>query len=147
MLLFPLWHFPFWFVRKIGISKSFLGNSCDWTPSMSMLGGKIHFIVWSFLLVQQHISHEFKSNFSFINKARLSLTDDSWFSFLRPRDWEILIMEALLHVPANDEKHQTLRISLSDFLSSPACEACTTTDCKPQEPENPEKKWNSYILV
>ncbi|KAF3961927.1 hypothetical protein ACB098_12G143600 [Castanea mollissima] len=66
--------------------------------------------------------------------------DDSWFSFLRPRDWEILIMEALLHVPANDEKHQTLRISLSDFLSSPACEACTTTDCKPQEPENPEKK-------
>lgn len=49
-------------------------------------------------------------------------------------------MEALLHVPANDEKHQTLRISLSDFLSSPACEACTTTDCKPQEPENPEKK-------
>uniref|UniRef100_A0A7N2MK08 Uncharacterized protein n=1 Tax=Quercus lobata TaxID=97700 RepID=A0A7N2MK08_QUELO len=66
--------------------------------------------------------------------------DDSWFSFLRPRDWEILIMEALLHVPANDEKHQTLRISLSDFLSSPACEACTTSDCKPQEPGNPEKK-------
>lgn len=79
--------------------------------------------------------------FPLLTKPVLSFqTDDSWFSFLRPRDWEILIMEALLHVPANDEKHQTLRISLSDFLSSPACEACTTSDCKPQEPENPEKK-------
>lgn len=86
MLLFPLWHFPCWFVRKIGISKSFLGNSCDWTPSMSMLGGKIHFIVWSFLLVQQHISHEFKSNFSFINKARLSL--NRWLLvFISPSSW------------------------------------------------------------
>lgn len=62
--------------------------------------------------------------------------DDSWFSFLR-RDWDILIMDALLHVPANDEKHQTLRISISD-TPAPAFAACT--DCKPQEPEIPEKK-------
>ncbi|KAL2541702.1 hypothetical protein Adt_02680 [Abeliophyllum distichum] len=39
--------------------------------------------------------------------------EDSWFSFLRPRDWEILIMEALLHVPGNEEKQQTFRISVS----------------------------------
>ncbi|XP_042973853.1 uncharacterized protein LOC122305397 [Carya illinoinensis] len=56
--------------------------------------------------------------------------DESWLSFLRPRDWDILIMDALLHVPGNDEKHQALRISLSDF-PSPACTACT--ECKPQE--------------
>ncbi|KAK1397965.1 hypothetical protein POM88_007828 [Heracleum sosnowskyi] len=35
--------------------------------------------------------------------------DNKWFTFFRPRDWEILIMEALLHVPANEEKHQTFR--------------------------------------
>jgi hypothetical protein len=46
-------------------------------------------------------------------------------------------MDALLHVPTNDEKHQTLRVTLSDF--PPA--ACTAyTDCKPQESEDPERK-------
>ncbi|KAB1208782.1 hypothetical protein CJ030_MR6G006800 [Morella rubra] len=63
--------------------------------------------------------------------------DDSWFSFIRPRDWDILIMDALLHVPGNDEKHQTTRISISDFPPL-ACTACT--DCKPQESENPEQR-------
>ncbi|XP_059432381.1 uncharacterized protein LOC132165725 [Corylus avellana] len=63
--------------------------------------------------------------------------DGSWFSFLRPRDWDILIMDALLHVPANDEKHQTLRVTLSDF-PPPAFTACT--DCKPQESQDPEQK-------
>lgn len=49
-------------------------------------GGKKHFIVWSFLLVQQHISHEFKLYFSFINKARLSL--NRWLLvFISPSSW------------------------------------------------------------
>ncbi|KAL3523828.1 hypothetical protein ACH5RR_016662 [Cinchona calisaya] len=60
--------------------------------------------------------------------------DDNWFSFLRQRDWEILVMEALLHVPGNDEKQQTFRISVSDYLPPPppvpACQACTIP--KPQ---------------
>uniref|UniRef100_A0A5B7BT00 Mitochondrial import inner membrane translocase subunit Tim21 n=1 Tax=Davidia involucrata TaxID=16924 RepID=A0A5B7BT00_DAVIN len=60
--------------------------------------------------------------------------DDTWFSFLRSRDWEILIMEALLHVPTNEEKQQTFRISLSDNFSAPACKACT--DCQFQESES-----------
>ncbi|EXB46012.1 hypothetical protein L484_015872 [Morus notabilis] len=67
--------------------------------------------------------------------------EDTWFSFLRPRDWDIIIMDALLHVPGNDEKHQTFRISVSDYFPPPpqACTACT--DCsKPRESENPEKK-------
>ncbi|KAL5792674.1 hypothetical protein ACOSP7_001268 [Xanthoceras sorbifolium] len=64
--------------------------------------------------------------------------DDSWLSFLRPRDWDILIMDALLHVPANEEKQQTMRISLLDSLSPSACTACT--ECRPQESQNPEKK-------
>ncbi|KAL3728738.1 hypothetical protein ACJRO7_033340 [Eucalyptus globulus] len=52
--------------------------------------------------------------------------DDTWLSFLRPRDWEILIMEALLHVPENEEKQRTFRISLSDDLPAPDCNACTS---------------------
>ncbi|PSR94891.1 Lipoyl synthase [Actinidia chinensis var. chinensis] len=50
--------------------------------------------------------------------------EDTWFS-LRPRDWDILIMEALVHVPSNDEKQKTFRISLSDNLPPPVCVACT----------------------
>ncbi|KAL5059755.1 hypothetical protein RYX36_031359 [Vicia faba] len=51
--------------------------------------------------------------------------DDSWSSFFLPRDWEILVMDALLHVPGNEEKHQTLRINLSPKLSpSIACTDC-----------------------
>ena len=94
-----------------------------------------HFIVsLTFLLVQYHLN--LIQFFSLLTSQRVSLTDDSWFSFLR-RDWDILIMDALLHVPANDEKHQTLRISISD-TPAPAFAACT--DCKPQEPEILEKK-------
>ncbi|XP_020079903.1 uncharacterized protein LOC109703621 isoform X2 [Ananas comosus] len=33
--------------------------------------------------------------------------EDGLFSFLRHHDWEILIMEALLHVPSNDEKQHS----------------------------------------
>ncbi|XP_059660167.1 uncharacterized protein LOC132306682 [Cornus florida] len=59
--------------------------------------------------------------------------DDTWFTFFRPRDWEILVMDALVHVPANDDKQQTLRISLSDF-PTPACKPCT--DCRSQESDS-----------
>ncbi|KAK2973721.1 hypothetical protein RJ640_029150 [Escallonia rubra] len=64
--------------------------------------------------------------------------DDTRFSLFRPRSWEILIMEALLHVPANEEKNQTFRINLSDSFPPSACKTCTT--CPPQESEVPEKK-------
>ncbi|XP_076901905.1 uncharacterized protein LOC143556489 [Bidens hawaiensis] len=30
--------------------------------------------------------------------------EESWLSFFRPRYWEILIMDALLHVPENEDK-------------------------------------------
>ncbi|XP_021280590.1 uncharacterized protein LOC110413898 isoform X2 [Herrania umbratica] len=59
--------------------------------------------------------------------------DDNWYSYILPQDWEILIMEALLHVPGNEEKQQTLRISLSENNPSPACIACT--ECRPQQSE------------
>ncbi|KAK6239010.1 hypothetical protein QUC31_004479 [Theobroma cacao] len=59
--------------------------------------------------------------------------DDNWYSYILPRDWEILIMEALLHVPGNEEKQQTLRISLLEKTPSPACIACT--ECRPQQSE------------
>ncbi|GMI73535.1 hypothetical protein like AT2G20390 [Hibiscus trionum] len=63
---------------------------------------------------------------------------DDWYSYFLPRDWEILIMEALLYVPGNEEKHQTLRISLGNNAPPPACIACT--ECKPQPSENEDKK-------
>lgn len=65
-----------------------------------------------------------------------SFTDDNWYSYIVPRDWEILVMEALLHVPGNEEKQQTLRISLLENVSSPACTACT--ECKPQPQPQPQ---------
>lgn len=62
--------------------------------------------------------------------------DDSWFSFLRHRDWDILIMEALLHVPGNEDEHQTLRISVLDSRP-PALTECK--DCRFQGSGDPEK--------
>ncbi|KAI3434203.1 uncharacterized protein J3R85_006655 [Psidium guajava] len=62
--------------------------------------------------------------------------DDTWLSFLRPRDWEILIMEALLHVPENEEKQRTFRISLlGDFPppDSKACMSCSSSEQKHAE--------------
>ncbi|KAJ0053000.1 hypothetical protein Pint_01655 [Pistacia integerrima] len=50
---------------------------------------------------------------------------DSWFSSLRPQNWEILIMDALLHLPENEGKQQTMRISVSDNFSPSACTSCT----------------------
>lgn len=65
--------------------------------------------------------------------------DDTWSSFFLPRDWNILIMDALLHVPGNEEKNQTLRINLSHKLSpSTAC-----TDCVACPSKIPEAKLSS----
>ncbi|MED6147523.1 hypothetical protein PIB30_044708 [Stylosanthes scabra] len=57
--------------------------------------------------------------------------EDTWSSYLLPRDWDILIMDALLHVPGNDERNRTMRINLSDKLASSAA-ACTA--CVPPSP-------------
>ncbi|KAL8092943.1 uncharacterized protein LOC141690356 [Apium graveolens] len=64
--------------------------------------------------------------------------DDKWLTFFRPRDWEILIMEALLHVPANEGKHQTFRVSITDKLVPPACKPCM--DSKPEGSNMAENK-------
>ncbi|KAJ9565112.1 hypothetical protein OSB04_001078 [Centaurea solstitialis] len=65
--------------------------------------------------------------------------EESWLSFFRPRDWEILIMEALLHVPENEEKKRTFRIRISDDISPPACQPCVTGCTRTQEPDVPKK--------
>ncbi|KAI9122267.1 hypothetical protein K1719_006956 [Acacia pycnantha] len=61
--------------------------------------------------------------------------DDTWSSFFFPGDWEILVMDALLHVPGNEEKSQTLRIDLSERLPT-SCTACA--ECIPSTAQNPE---------
>ncbi|XP_051119805.1 uncharacterized protein LOC127243699 [Andrographis paniculata] len=58
--------------------------------------------------------------------------EDTLFSILRPRDWEILIMEALVHVPGNEQPEQTFRISVSD---SPPPDFKLCTSCTPQPSE------------
>lgn len=61
-------------------------------------------------------------------------TEDSLFGFLQQRDWDILIMDALVHVPSNDGPQQTLRINVSDIVDpSPGA------DDKPSKPQEPEK--------
>lgn len=51
--------------------------------------------------------------------------DNAWFSVLRPQAWDILIMDALLHVPGNEEEKQTFRINLLNVPSPPAeCTSC-----------------------
>ncbi|KAL3838414.1 hypothetical protein ACJIZ3_023005 [Penstemon smallii] len=62
--------------------------------------------------------------------------DDTWFSILRPRDWEILVMEALLHVPSNEKMQQTYRISVSDNSPPPSGNPCTA--CIPQPSQSIE---------
>ncbi|RXH98185.1 hypothetical protein DVH24_010510 [Malus domestica] len=51
--------------------------------------------------------------------------DNTWLSYLIPRDWDILIMDALVHIPENEEKQRTVRIGISDSAPGPACTACT----------------------
>ncbi|XP_021763314.1 uncharacterized protein LOC110728020 [Chenopodium quinoa] len=51
--------------------------------------------------------------------------DDSWSSFFRPRNFDILILDAVLYIPGNEEAQRTLKINISDEVPSPACQACT----------------------
>lgn len=60
--------------------------------------------------------------------------DDTWSSFFLPRDWEILIMDALLHVPGNEERLRTLRINLADRPLP--CTACPQITPHPSENSN-----------
>ncbi|KAG6483053.1 hypothetical protein ZIOFF_059693 [Zingiber officinale] len=68
-----------------------------------------------------------------------SSDEDTTFSFLKHRDWDILILEALLHVPSNNEKQQTIRVSVTgDCSSIDATSECI--QCKlPESPATPEK--------
>ncbi|XP_010540913.1 PREDICTED: uncharacterized protein LOC104814528 [Tarenaya hassleriana] len=61
--------------------------------------------------------------------------EDGFMAFLRQREWEILIMDALVHVPSKEGPDQTMRINVSDAAVSPS--ACT--DCKLSVPQEPKK--------
>lgn len=64
-------------------------------------------------------------------------TDDSWSSYYLARDWDILIMDALLHVPGNEERHRTFRINISDNLPpSPACPECVRPPSEQSDPNS-----------
>lgn len=73
------------------------------------------------------------------------VADDTWLSYLIPRNWDILIMDALLYVPENEEKQRTMRITISE--PAPACTACTGPSCSTQESQNSEKKWIAKCIT
>ncbi|CAD6261401.1 unnamed protein product [Miscanthus lutarioriparius] len=68
--------------------------------------------------------------------------DESWYSFLQPADWEILIMDAILDIHTEDGKHRTMRVSIPDNTPAPPPADCTA--CKshaaPPPPQPPAEK-------
>nr|XP_010933147.1 uncharacterized protein LOC105053610 [Elaeis guineensis] len=63
--------------------------------------------------------------------------EDTWFSFLRHHDWDILIMEALLCVPSDNGSHRTFRVSLSDSILPPPSMECR--ECRASQLPKPDK--------
>ncbi|XP_072985558.1 uncharacterized protein [Typha latifolia] len=65
-------------------------------------------------------------------KAVRSGADDIWSTFLRHRDWDILLMDAILDVPSDDGNRQMLRITLPDNttpLPVEDCKECKSPPC------------------
>lgn len=53
--------------------------------------------------------------------------ENNWFTFLGSQEWEILLLEALVHTGANEESKRTFRINLmtdSDFPENKDCKEC-----------------------
>lgn len=71
-----------------------------------------------------------------IEYSSFCAVEDSFFSFLRHHDWDILVMDALLHAPTQDEKQQTLRVSLmggADPVGPRECKECRSPDSRDVE--------------
>jgi len=67
--------------------------------------------------------------------------DESWFSFLKLSEWEILIMDAILDVSTKDGKRQTMRVTVQDKKAAPPpaadCRACKSQPTPPAPPTPP----------
>ncbi|XP_078167838.1 uncharacterized protein LOC144562478 [Carex rostrata] len=52
--------------------------------------------------------------------------DENWLSLLGHRQWEILIMDAILSIPSKDGNIQAIRVSVPDNTAPPPtdCKAC-----------------------
>ncbi|CAL5028852.1 unnamed protein product [Urochloa decumbens] len=71
------------------------------------------------------------------------LGDESWYSFLLPSDWEILIMDAILDIHTEDGKHRTMRVTIPDNTPAPPaadCTACKSHTAPSPSPSPPAKK-------
>jgi len=65
------------------------------------------------------------------------LGDESWYSFLKPSDWEILIMDAILDIHTEDGKPRTMRVTIPDNTPAPPpadCTACKSHTTPPPLP-------------
>ncbi|KAL2900281.1 Neutral trehalase [Bienertia sinuspersici] len=51
--------------------------------------------------------------------------DDSWSTFFQSRDFQILILDAVLYVPGNEETQRNVKINIADNIPSPSSQACT----------------------
>uniref|UniRef100_A0A7N0U6F7 Uncharacterized protein n=1 Tax=Kalanchoe fedtschenkoi TaxID=63787 RepID=A0A7N0U6F7_KALFE len=45
--------------------------------------------------------------------------DATWFPFVKPRNWEILLLEAQFQVPEGEENQQTVRVTITDSSFPP----------------------------
>ena len=84
----------------------------------------------------------YQDNLILTLSVHLLLADESWFSFLKQSDWEILIMDAILDVPTKDGKRQTVRVTVPGKKAAPPpadCRACKSQPALPTPPPSQEK--------
>ncbi|KAJ4747139.1 cytochrome oxidase complex assembly protein [Rhynchospora pubera] len=57
--------------------------------------------------------------------------DENWLSFLGHRDWEILIMDAILSIPSKEGNIQSIRVSIPNNMAPPPadCKPCNSQAC------------------
>ncbi|KAL5701130.1 hypothetical protein ACHQM5_026502 [Ranunculus cassubicifolius] len=65
-------------------------------------------------------------------KLKAVRNDERWIPYLKPRNWDLLIMDARMHVPGNEEKNQTFRISLMDMTAPSTCTDCVVSNLRNQ---------------
>uniref|UniRef100_A0A453A8A9 Uncharacterized protein n=1 Tax=Aegilops tauschii subsp. strangulata TaxID=200361 RepID=A0A453A8A9_AEGTS len=74
---------------------------------------------------------------SYLSRIICFHAEESWFRFLQRSDWEILIMDAILDVRAEDGKRQTMRVTVADNTAAPPPPADCRT-CKPRATPKPK---------
>ena len=79
--------------------------------------------------------------------SHFTLADESWYSFLKPSDWEILIMDAILDVHTEDGKPRTMRVTIPDNTPAPPPADCTACKSHTTPPPLPADNWIHLDMI